>query len=339
MAVFALLLYVTLYAEKTRCILALSTGGMPMVSFSVTFGNVLLMLLYLLPGFFLCKSRKVKPDHLSTPSVILLYVCGPGMFLNALIDLDVSPELTARMGLFILFSLAGETALMLLILLLLGRKRRQEFGLRMLSIASVMGNVGFFGMPVVRALFPGAPEAAVYSCMFNVSLNIVAWTVGVFTLTGEKKYISLKAALINPSVLAAAGGFILYLLKSNTWLPELVHGGFRTLGAMSTPLCMLILGIRLATMDPKKLFTTPLVWLISAGQLIVFPLFCWVLTLPFDLDPVFRGSILILAATPCASILLNLAEIHHNGQELAANCALLSTLLSLITIPLMSLIL
>ena len=156
-----------------------------MVSFSVTFGNVLLMLLYLLPGFLLCKWKKVRPEHLSTPSVILLYVCGPGMFLNALIDLDVSPALTARMGLFILFSLAGETALMLLILLLLG-KRRKEFGLRMLSIASVMSNVGFFGMPVVRALFPAAPEAAVYSCMFNVSLNIVAWTVGVFTLTGEK---------------------------------------------------------------------------------------------------------------------------------------------------------
>ena len=306
-----------------------------MTSFTVTFGNVLLMLLYLMPGFLLCKCKKVRPEHLSTPSVILLYVCGPGMFLNALIDLNVTPELTARMGLFILFSLLGETALMLLILLLLG-KRRREFGFRMLSIASVMGNVGFFGMPVVRALFPDAPEAAVYSCMFNVSLNIVAWTVGVFTLTGEKKYISLKAALINPSVIAAAVGFVLYLLKSNAWLPDLLRGGFRTLGAMSTPLCMLILGIRLATMDPKKLFTTPLVWLISAGKLIVFPLFCWALTLPFNLDPVFRGSILILAATPCASILLNLAEIHHHGQDLAANCALLSTLLSVITIPLLS---
>lgn len=308
-----------------------------MVSFSVTFGNVLLMLLYLLPGFLLCKCKKVKPEHLSTASVILLYVCGPGMFLNALIDLDVTPELTARMGLFILFSLIGETTLMLLILLLLGRKRK-EFGLRMLSIASVMGNVGFFGMPVVRALFPDAPEAAVYSCMFNVSLNIVAWTVGVFTLTGEKKYISLRAALVNPSVLAAGIGFILYLLKANTWLPDLVRGGFRTLGAMSTPLCMIILGIRLATMDPKKLFTTPLIWLISTGKLLAFPLFCWALTLPFNLDPVFRGSILILAATPCASILLNLAEIHHHGQELAANCALLSTLLSIITIPLLSLL-
>ena len=309
-----------------------------MTSFSVTFSNVLLTLLYLLPGFLLCKFRKVRAEHLSIVSVILLYVCGPGMFLNAITALDYSPELLKRMGLFLVFSLFGELALMLLLLLLLG-KRKKEFGMRMLSIASVMGNVGFFGMPVVRALFPSAPEAAVYSCVFNISLNILAWTVGVFTLTGEKKYISLRAAFLNPTVLSVAIALILYVLKAKNWLPDLVQDGFRTIGAMSTPLCMVILGIRLATMNFRKLFTSPLVWIISAGKLLIFPLFCYLLVLPFPFDPVFKGSILILAATPCASILLNLAEIHHNGQELAANCALLTTLLSIFTIPLLSLLL
>ena len=309
-----------------------------MAIFNVTFSNVLLTLLYLLPGYLLCKFRKVRTEHLSSISVILLYVCGPGMFLNALTALDYSPELTARMGLFLVFSLFGEIALMLLILLLLGKKKK-EFGYRMLSIASVMGNVGFFGMPVVRAIFPDAPEAAVYSCVFIVSLNILAWTVGVYTLTDEKRYISVKAAFLNPSVIAVAVGVVLYLLKAKNWLPGLLLDGFRTISAMSTPLCMIILGARLAAMDFRKLFTTPLVWLISAGKLLVFPLFCYALTLPFPLDPVFRGSILILAAAPCASIILNLAEIHHNGQELAANCALLTTLLSIVTIPLLSLLL
>ena len=179
-----------------------------MASFSVTFSNVLLTLLYLFPGFLLCKFRKVRAEHLSSVSVILLYVCGPGMFLNALTALDYSPELLKRMGLFLFFSLLGETALMLLVLLLLGKKKK-EFGMRMLSIASVMGNVGFFGMPVVRAAFPAAPEAAVYSCVFNTSLNILAWTVGVYTLTGEKRYISLRAAFLNPTILSVAAGLIL----------------------------------------------------------------------------------------------------------------------------------
>ncbi len=308
-----------------------------MTSFSVTFSNVLLALLYMLPGFLLCKAGKVKPDHLSTTSVILLYACSPPMFLNAMMAPDPSPDLTAKMGLFILISFVGEVALMLLIWLFC-RRRKQNFGLRMLSVASVMGNVGFFGLPVVRALFPDAPEAGVYSCMFNVSLNIVAWTVCVFTLTGEKKHMSLRAALLNPSVLSAAAGFILYLLKAKTWMPEMLQGGIRTLSNMSTPLCMLILGIRLATLDPKKLFTTPIVWCISAGKLLVFPLFCFLLVLPLPLDPVFKGCMLMLAATPCASIVLNLAEMHNSGQELAADCALLSTLLSVATIPLLSLL-
>ena len=309
-----------------------------MTPFSVTFGNVLLILLYLLPGFFMCKVKKIKPDHLSSVSVILLYICGFGLYVNALSYLDPSPELFAKMGLFLLIALAGETALMLLILLVLGREKRKEFALRMLSIATVMGNVGFFGMPVVRALFPDAPEAAVYSSMFNAALNILAWTVGVFTLTGEKKHISLKAALVNPSMLAVFTGIILCLLRAKNWIPDILRTGFSSVGAMSTPLCMIILGVRLAAMDFKTLFTTRLAWLISAGKLIVFPLFCYLLMLPLPLDPVFKGSVVILAGTPCASILLNLAEIHHNGQELAANCALLSTILSILTIPLLSLL-
>ena len=308
-----------------------------MVGFSVTFSNVLLMLLYLLPGFAMCKSKKIKPDHLSSVSVILLYICGFCLYVNALYDLDPSPELFAKMGLFLVFSLVGEFALMFVILLLLG-KRKKEFSLRMMSIACVMGNVGFFGMPVVRALFPSVPEAAVYSSVFNTSLNILAWTVGVFTLTGDKRHISFRAAFLNPSVLAVAAGIILCLLRAENWLPDLFRTGFSALASMSTPLCMIILGARLATMNIRSLFTTPLAWLISAGKLLVFPLFCYLLALPFPLDPVFKGSLLILAATPCASILLNLAEIHHNGQELAANCALLSTLLSILTIPLLSLL-
>ena len=75
-----------------------------MTSFSVTFSNVLLTLLYLLPGFLLQKYRKTRAEHLSSFSVVLLYVCGPGMFLNALISLDYAPEMLARIGLFLVFS-------------------------------------------------------------------------------------------------------------------------------------------------------------------------------------------------------------------------------------------
>ncbi len=308
-----------------------------MTTFSITFSNVLLSLLYLVPGYILCKCRKVQPGHLSTVSVILLYICAPGMFLNALVSLERSPDLTGQMALFLVVSLVVEL-LFILILFLLFRSRRNEFRFRMLTVASAMGNVGFFGLPIVQNLFPGAPVAASYSCMFCASMNILAWTLGVFCITGERRYISLRAAFLNPTVIAVAAGFVLYLLRARRWLPSLLTDGMRTLSGMTTPLCMFILGIRLATMDLKELFGTPFVYGVAGAKLVLFPLFSFLLVQLLPADPVFKAGILVLSATPCASILLNLSEIHGSGQKLAANCALLSTLLSIVTLPLLSLL-
>lgn len=309
-----------------------------MAGFSVTFSNVLLILFYLVPGWILCRTKKIQPDHMSSVSVILLYVCGPCMFLNALTALERSSSMTLQMLLFFLISLAVQFLLTALLSLLF-RKRRREFRYRMLSLASVLGNTGYFGLPVIQALFPGNPEAAAYSCIFCATMNILAWTAGVFTLTGERKYISLRAALLNPSVISVALGFVLYLLNARSSMPAVLTGGIAAVASMTTPLSMFILGVRLGTMRPRDLVSDPFVWGIAAGKLLLFPLFSYLLVVFLPLPEVFRGSVLILSAVPCASILLNLAEIHENGRELAAACALLTTLLSIVTIPLLSFLL
>ena len=308
-----------------------------MNAFSVTLENVVLTLLYLSAGFLLCKTRLVKAEHVSSISATLLYFCGPCMFIGALTDLDPSAELNLNIFLFLVISFVTQILFMLIVFLSLG-SRRKSFPGRMTALASVMGNAGFFGLPIVKALFPESPEAAAYSCIFCVSMNILAWTVGIFVLTNDRKYISLKAALLNPTVVSVAGALVLYLLKSKEWMPSLLTKGIHTVGGISTPLCMLVLGIRLSTMDLKRLFTQPVPWVTSLGKMVIFPLFSYLLVFFLPLPGVFKASILILSATPCASVILNLSEIHHSGQELAANCTLLSTLVSIVTIPLISLL-
>ena len=108
---------------------------------------------------------------------------------------------------------------------------------------------------------------------------------------------------------------------------------------MSTPLCMMILGIRLGTVSLKKLFLRPSVYLASVGKLVIYPLFCYALVAFLPLPFSFKASVMILSATPCASIILNLAEIHRSETELSANCVLVSTLVCFLTIPLLVLIL
>ena len=113
-------------------------------------------------------------------------------------------------------------------------------------------------------------------------------------------------------------------------------GGLSLMGSMTTPLCMMILGIRLATVDIGALFTRPFVYLVCLGKLVVFPLFCYAVVRLLPVPESFRASLLILSAVPCASIIFNMAEIHNRETELSANCVMLSTLLCLLTIPLVT---
>ena len=105
------------------------------------------------------------------------------------------------------------------------------------------------------------------------------------------------------------------------------------------PVCMLILGIRLASLNLVDLFKRKMVYLAIIIKLVLFPLFAFFLVYFLPLDNVFKASILVLSSVPSASIVLNLAEIHGKDQELSANIILLSTILSVVSIPLVLLIL
>lgn len=306
--------------------------------FTLAFSNVVLTLLYILPGFLLCKAKKAAAEHLSSLSSVLIYVCSPCMIVSSLLALDATADLLLGMGLFFLVTLALQVLFMLLLFLLL-RRRFADAGPRILTIGAVMGNVGFFGMPVIRMLFPAHPEMAAFSCMYCVSMNILIFTVGVFCLTEKKEYMSLRPALLNPTVLSLGAGLVLLLSGAGKVMPAELLSAVDLLGRMTAPLCMMILGVRLSAVHLLSLFRRPVVYLTVAMKLLVYPLFCYGICLLFPLPDTFRAAILVLSSVPCASVILNMAEIHHSGQELAANCVLLSTLLCFLTIPLLTLLL
>lgn len=305
------------------------------MSFDITFSNVLLTLLYILPGYIICRMGKVSPQHQSSLSGVLVYGCSPCLVISSFLALDYSAENLINMGLFFVITLLLQAAFMLALYLVL-RRRYADSRFRILTIGSVLGNCGFFGLPLVRALLPGHPEVLCYSCMYVLTMNILVFTAGVYCLTQERRFLSLRSALVNPSMFGFAVGLPLFLLGGKNWMPALLTDGLSLLGSMTTPLCMMILGIRLATVDLAALFKRPFVYLVCLGKLVVFPLFCYAVVRLMPVPESFRASLLILSAVPCASIIFNMAEIHHSETELSANCVMLSTLLCLFTIPLVT---
>ena len=306
--------------------------------FEIALSNVLLTLFYIVPGYIICKMKKASVDHLSTISSILIYGCSPCLVISSFLKLDFSVSDLYKMGWFFLLTLVLQAAFMG-VLFLLFRRRFSDSKYRMLTIASVLGNVGFFGLPIVKALVPGHPEVMCYSIVTVISMNLLVFSVGVFCLTQRKEFMTIRAAVFNPTVFGLVVAFPLYLIGAKNFLPTVLLNGLDLLGTMTTPLCMLILGVRLATVPFKKLFARPLIYLICLCKLVLFPLFSYAAVYFLPFDPAFKASILILCATPCASIILNLAEMHKSETELAANCVLVTTLLCFLTIPVLTLLL
>ncbi len=301
----------------------------------VAFSNVLLTLLYIIPGFICCKTKIAKAEHLSTLSAILVYVCSPCMVVASFMETERSWRMIGQILLFFVVSLAIQTVLTF-ILYGIFRRKFDNVKYRMLTVSFGLGNAGFFGIPIIKALLPGHPEVACFACVYIVGMNMLTFTVGAYCLTGDKKRMTLKKAFLNPPFISLIVALVLYGINVQSVMPVLLSDALILLNRTTTPLCMIILGIRLASVSFKKLFSRVYVYLICACKLLIFPFVCLAIVYFLPLDPIFKAAMFILGGTPCAAVMLNLAEMYDGETELAANCVLLSTLLCVFTIPIIN---
>jgi len=305
------------------------------MDYSPLLTNVALVLVYLLCGFIAVKAKKAETSHARSLSGILIYVLGPGMVLNAFQKTEFSKEALINMGLFFLMALIAQF-LFFLLLFLLFRKKMEDARLRILSVGGVVSNAGFFGLPIISGLFPAEPIVSCYSIIYCAAMNVVVFTVGIFMLTRDKRYMSLKSAVINPTVLSMAVALPMFILDFH--FPAAFCDVFSLFSKMTTPLCMMVLGMRLASMDLKKVFLEKFAYVTALVKLIIFPLFSYLLVVTLPFGRTFQVSMLVLSACPTAAVLLSMAELHKTQQELSANVVLLTTLFSVLTIPLIMLI-
>ena len=308
------------------------------MGFEIALSNVLATLFFIVPGFTICKMNKAFPSHLPTLSAVLIYIGTPFLEIHMFLQLENTLENTKNMLLFFLFALLLQASFMLMIYFIVS-KRHQDAKFKMLSIASVMGNVGFFGLPLMTALFPNNPEISCYVAMYMVSMNLLVFTMGSFCITGERKYISIRSALFNPTTFGLLFAFPIYFFGLGKFIPTVIVTAIGKMGSMTTPLCMFILGIRLASTSLKNIISKPIVFLIALMKLLAFPIFCFSILYFIPLEYSFKACLVVLSGTPCAAIIQSLSEMYGKEAELAANCIMVTTLLCFMTLPLFTLIL
>lgn len=193
-------------------------------------------------------------------------------------------------------------------------------------------NCGFMGYPIILAI---NPEWMIYAVAFNIGYLFIAWTVGVGLFCGREN-ISIKRVLLNPNIISSVIGFVLFC--SRIRLPEIPSQVLSLLGNVTTPLSMLIIGTRVCGIRLSDLMDWD--YHISAVlRLIGLPLLVLIMLRGFPLPGSVWGTLYILTAMPCATMTGMQAELYGGDATFAARAIAYSTLLSLITVPLMSLLL
>ncbi len=298
--------------------------------------NVAVMLLYGVPGYIFIKTKFVKEEAISAFSKLLLYVCQPCLMLYCMQQVTYSKEIFIDMSVALGISFAVQLIMCLTLHFIL-LKKSSEARFRVAKTASAFGNVGFFGTPLLEALLPDHPEALAFASMFIISFNLLVWTLGAYCLTGDKRYIRIKKIVLNPPFLTLFVALPLFFTK--TVLPDFLANPVTVMAKFTTPLCMVIVGMRFATEKPKELFTDGTAYLSALLKLVVMPLVTFLVVFFLPIDYVMKATMYILSCCPAANVILSLSEIGGSGQKPAANAVLLSTVFCAVTIPVMLLLL
>ena len=303
------------------------------MSFFITLSAVATMLLYAVPAYALGKAKIAKSEHLPLLAVVLLYICTPAIIINSFQKLTFSSDAVLGLGIYLLLSFALQALMMGGAWLVIRKSPHKRH--RVAAIATSLGNCGFFGIPLLKALLPDNPEAVIYSAVFSIAMNTIAFTFGSLLISGDKKYVKAKKIFLNPAMIGAFIGIPLFV--SGVKLPDIIITGLEGCVDLSTPVCMFVLGIRLSTIKLYKIFSNVSAYLAIIAKQLIMPLIAVGITLILPLDPVLETGFIVISSCPVASVVLNLSELIGEGQKDAADCVLLGTILSIITIPIIAL--
>lgn len=308
---------------------------------------MLVLFAFAVPGFILRKTGLVKSDSLYSISNILLCFAQPMLIIQAFAVDPIAPtgETLLNFLWVFLFSVAAILltfgASKLVFLFMKGEEQRRRRDL--LVFVGTFSNCAFVGIPFVDMFTGGDSEAMMYITVFTVAFNLLLWTLGAYLITQDKKQISLKKALLNPCTIGSVIGFLLFLvpqinifdMEEVAELQQIVTYG----GGMTAPLSMLVVGVRIAELSPKKLFCDRGIYLASLVRLVLSAALTYLLILPFKLTGVFADApyvllapVIAMAMPPAASVVA-FAEKLDGEKEYAAAAYSTGTLLSIVTLP------
>lgn len=211
--------------------------------------------------------------------------------------------------------------------------KKEERGIYSFMLA--FGNVGFIGYPIVASIF--GPQAVFYASILNVPNTLVIFVLGtLFILDDAGKVRFDWSTLYCPAMIAS---YLAILIVAVGWVPPYtISTPCQLLGNMTVPSALLIIGSSMAQIPVRRMLGNAGIYIMSAFRLVLMPLLIlWVSRLCY-VDEQIADINMVLAAMPVASYGTLFCIQYHRGEAVMAQGTFITTLLSVLTIPLITML-
>ena len=305
---------------------------------AVLLSNLIGLFLLIGAGFFVVRAGLIPAETSKPLSTLLMKVTVPATIICSMLrpfdpgflKLGASMVLVGTV-MFLLFAALS---------MVLSRLLRVPGGRRgMWCCCATFCNNGFMGFPVALALF--GEEGLALTVMLSIPFNFLLYSLGArmvcLDVAGEHRSLSWGQAVFNLANLSMAIGLVLYFTQLQ--LPQAVLGPLGYLSDATTPLSMIVTGMNLSQGKLSDVLRDLDAFTASGARLLLFPVLAWALMRLASVDALVVGAAVINFAMPAPAAATFIGEEHGGCTQLAARTVFLSSLLCMVTIPLVSLLL
>ncbi|MBO5090804.1 MAG: AEC family transporter [Clostridia bacterium] len=293
--------------------------------------QVVILFILILIGYALAKTKVLSDKSVSGMTDLVLILVTPCVIVKSFFREFNKSDLKDLLISFLLGVLLHLAFIALSMLFLRDKNKDRQI---VLQYAAVFSNCGFMAIPLQQALL--GDNGVFLGSSFVAIFNAFVWSWGLLLMSGDKKTLKPLKIITRPAILALIIGLAVFLLSVR--IPKIISEPVSMLAALNTPLPMIIIGFHLANSNVLKSFTDIKCILTILLRLILYPAAAitvmWLCGVKGDM----LISQAICCSAPVAAVTTMFSSKYNRDTELSVNLVSLSTLLSLITMPVMILL-
>jgi len=284
-------------------------------------------------GFLLKKINILNDTVTKGVSALIVHVTAPCLLFASIISMDNSEFRNAVTLLWVgvlVYAVLIVLAILVTRLLKVPKTSRGVY-----QAAMIFGNVSFLGIPLAQSLY--GSMGVFYIALLNIHFNFIFFSYGFYLIMSSGSGGRFSAGkLINTGIISICLAMIIFFLQIP--VPGMITEPISFVGSITSPLSMIIIGSSAASYSLKTVFSQKKIYILSAIRLLVYPVIAYLIFRITLGDNLITKILCIYIGMPTASVVGMTAITYDADSQSATSCTAMMTILSLITIPVIYLV-